>query len=698
MKNKGLLLTLTAAVALFLAFYFPVNYAQKEAALMQSLLMELNQFHYAPLEIDDELSGKFYDLYLKRLDGARRWLTQSDVQQLESLRLNLDDEAKAGTFTFFDLAIQLQEAGIKKTQAWYREMLETPFDFSEEEQYETDGENKPFAKDDAELREYWRKAIKYETMTRLAEKLEKKEKGEADFKDKTLEELEAEARKDLLKSYDDWHTRLEKRKRSDQLSIYLNAFTNLFDPHTEYYEPVDKQNFDISMSGRLEGIGARLQTDGDYTKVAEIIIGGPAWKQGKLKENDRITKVAQGDDPQWTDITGMLINDVVQLIRGKPNTKVRLYVKKADGSTEEIEIIRDVVIIEEGFAKSLLLETPSKARIGYIRLPKFYADFQNKNGRHCGDDVAAELEKLQQVGVKGVILDLRNNGGGSLRDVVQMSGFFIEEGPIVQVKSRGRNPEVLTDDDPSVQYNGPLIVMVNQFSASASEILAAALQDYGRAIIVGTGNSTFGKGTVQRFFDLDQMIRGNQQVKPLGEVKLTVQKFFRVNGGSTQLRGVTPDIILPDTWMYLETGEKEEEHHMAWTQIDPVPYTQQVYKLNKLNKIKELSLKRVNGNDVFQKANARAQLIKKQQDETLVSLNIEAHRKKMAQWKAEEDEFEKLFEPEVLNNVQNLSVDMAGIEADESKKARNDEWLKEIKKDLYLLETLNIMHDMISKR
>ncbi|MBK9014203.1 MAG: PDZ domain-containing protein [Saprospiraceae bacterium] len=277
-----------------------------------------------------------------------------------------------------------------------------------------------------------------------------------------------------------------------------------------------------------EGIGARLQTDGENTKVSEIIVGGPAWKQGMLKENDKIVKVKQEGDAEWTDLTGMVINDVVQLIRGKPQTKVTLFIKKAEGgTTEEITIERDVVILEEGFAKSLLIQSSQNEQIGYIRLPKFYADFNNKDGRRCAEDIAVELEKLKQANVQGIILDLRGNGGGSLRDVVTMGGFFVEEGPIVQVKSRSRTPEVLTDDDPAVQYNGALIVMVDQFSASASEILAAALQDYGRAIIVGTSTSTFGKGTVQRCFDLDAVARGKPEVKPLGEVKLTVQKFFR---------------------------------------------------------------------------------------------------------------------------------------------------------------------------
>lgn len=690
------MLSLTAAVALFFAFYLPVNNAQKEAALMQTILTDLNYYHYHPLEIDDGFSEKVYGLYLDRLDGNRRWLTQADIAQLEPWKTKLDDEARDGTFAFLDLATQLQQQGIEKTRAYYREILAKPFQYDKDETYLTDSKKKPFAKDDTELKEYWRKAMKWETMGRLAGLLEKKEKGDEDFKDKTFEELEAGARKEQLKTYDDWYDRLNKRKRSDQLSLYLNTITNIFDPHTAYFEPIDKQNFDISMSGRLEGIGARLQTDGDYTKVREIIVGGPAWKQGELEANDRITKVAQGDDPEWTDITGMVINDVVQLIRGTPGTKVRLTIKKADGGTREISIIRDVVILEEGFAKSLLLESPGHEKIGYIRLPKFYADFNNKNGRRCADDVAVELEKLRQNNVAGIILDLRNNGGGSLRDVVNMSGFFVEEGPIVQVKSRGRKPHVLSDDDPDVLYRGPLIVMVNQFSASASEILAAALQDYGRAIIVGTGNSTFGKGTVQRFFDLDALLRGNADVKPLGEIKMTVQKFFRVNGGSTQLKGVIPDIILPNTWLYLETGEKEEDFPMQWTQIEPVRHSQHTYSLHHLNKVREKSAYRIQNNEVFRKIDERAKEIKAQRDNSVQSLKLADYRAQDKEWEAKDEAYDKLFEAEVVAGIENLPADIPGIEADESKKARNDEWVKSLKKDVYLLETLNIMHDMIA--
>lgn len=695
MKNRGLLFALIAAAGLFFAFYPPVDNAQKEAALMQTLLTDLNHYHYDPLDLNDELSEKVYGLFLDRLDGGRRWLTQTEVTQLEAYRTQLDNEAEQGTFNFLDLAIRLQESGIAKTQSWYREILSQPFSFDGNETIETDPEKKPFAKNDEELKRYWQTAMKWETMTRLAEKLEKKAEGDEDFKDKTDEELEAEARKDVLKVFDDWYVRLEKRKRADHLSIYLNSFTNIYDPHTEYYKPIDKENFDIGMSGRLKGIGARLQTDGEYTKVSDIIVGGPAWKAGELQEDDKIMKVAQGDEEEWTDITGMVINDVVQLIRGTPGTKVRLYIKKAEGGTEEISIIRDVVILEEGFAKSLIIEE-GEQNVGYIRLPKFYADFQDRNGRRCSEDIEKELEKLKSAGVDGVILDLRNNGGGSLRDVVKMGGFFVEEGPIVQVKSRNRQPEVLTDDNPAVQYNGPLIIMVNQFSASASEILAAAMQDYGRAIIVGTGTSTFGKGTVQRFFDLDALVRGNSDVKPLGNVKLTMQKFFRVNGGSTQLKGVTPDIILPSNWYYIETGEKEEEFPMEWTKIDPVEYSQNVYTLYNLPKIRERSAERVKNNEVFAQVLDRAAKVKKQRDDSSHELNLAAYMAEDKSWQEESDAYEKLFENKVVDGARNLAVDLPAIEGDESKVELNKEWLEGVSKDVYLQETLNIMRDMIT--
>lgn len=686
---------LLAAGLLFVAFYPPVNNSEKEAVLIQTINTFLSRFHYSPQNIDDQFSEKAFDIYINRLDGGRRWLTAQDYAELESYKDLIDDQSNAGSYEFFDKSVELVQQGMDRTQQYYREILAEPFDFSKDESVEIDGEKKPYASNEAELKEYWRETMKYETMTRLTDKIAEQAKGEnPELADKTLAELEEEARADVLKTFDDWYERLKKRKRTDYLSIYINAITNVFDPHTSYFEPIEKQNFDINMSGKLEGIGARLQSDGNYTKISSVIVGGPAWKQGSLKENDKITKVAQfGEDP--VDVTGMQLDDVVQLIRGEKGTKVILTVKKIDGTLEDIEITRDVVILEEGFAKSLILHTSAKEKVGLISLPRFYDDFYDEEGRSCARDVANEIEKLKEENVRGIILDLRNNGGGSLRDVVTMSGFFIEKGPVVQVKARGRSPEVLEDNDPSVKWDGHLIVMVNQFSASASEILAAALQDYERAVIVGS-TSTFGKGTVQRFYNLDRAIPGYSELKPFGEIKLTTQKFYRIDGGSTQLKGVTPDIILPDMYGYIETGEKEQDYPMNWTQIAPVPHEQNVRSVTNLPLLKEKSAYRIQKNEVLQKIDQNAKQLKTQREDTSYPLNLEAFQQEQKELEERADAFEKLFENDVNFGVNNLTVDVESINKNESKKARNDEWIDDIKKDIHLKEVLNIMHDMIA--
>ncbi len=695
MKYRGpLMFSLFIAVLMWLGWYHPLKNAEKEAVLIHTMMEGINRFHFSPKAVNDDFSQKAWNLYLKRLDGAKRWLTAEDVAQLQQWQAQLDDQVKEGRYDFFDRSIELYQAAIDKTQAWYRDILAQPFDFSKEETVELDGDKRQWAADDQDLREYWRKWLKYETLTRLHDKLEQQKKGEdEELAGKSFEELEAMAREEVRKMMDNWYIRLKKRKRPDHLSVYLNAITNVFDPHTSYYKPIDKQNFDISMSGKLEGIGARLQADGEYTKVVEVVVGGPAWKEGELEENDRILKVAQeGEEP--VEVTGMTLDEVVQLIRGPKGTKVTLTVKKADGSIKDITIVRDVVIFEEGFAKSLLLGSPQGEVVGYIWLPRFYADFNDPSGRQCARDVAKEIDKLKAHQVAGIIIDLRNNGGGSLRDVVQMTGLFIEKGPIVQVKSRGRRPIILDDEDSRVQWDGPLIVMVNSFSASASEIMAAALQDYKRAVIVGS-KSTFGKGTVQRFFDLDQALPGHNDIKPLGQIKITMQKFYRINGGATQLRGVTPDINLPDQYQYIEVGEKEQDFPLPWSQIDPVPYEQDVFVVRHLDKIKKAAVARMKQDSIFQKILEHARWVKDQQEHTGHPLN-------MAQWEAEEsrteaylEAYNKLFDREVVPVVRNLEEDLPHINSDEGRRARNEEWVKNVKKDVYIAQTLQIMHDLI---
>jgi carboxyl-terminal processing protease len=697
MKLRGLLLYAFLLVCLLAAaFYRPaVNSSEKEAVLVQSILQEVGRSHFSPRTVDDSFSETLYQLYLDRIDPGKRWLTAKDLETLETFKLHLDDEALNGNFDFFERSLELMQNGISKTEAWFQEILTQPFDFTLEEDYELDGSKRPFASDDAALREVWRKMLKYETLTRLDEKLKAQEEGtDEELNGLTFEDLEKKSREETLKVYTDWYGRLAKRDRNQYLSAYLNALTNTFDPHTGYFEPIEKENFDINLSGKLEGIGARLQSDGEFTKVSSIVVGGPAWKQGDLKENDKIFKVAQGDE-EPVDVTGMELDDVVALIRGKKGTEVRLTVRKVDGSVSVISIIRDVVILEEGFAKSLLLQTPANDKVGFIYLPRFYDDFSDENGRSCAEDVARELEKLKREGVKGIILDLRNNPGGSLRDVVTMSGLFLETGPIVQVKSRGRTPDVLQDVNPGVVWNGPLVIMVNNFSASASEIIAAAMQDYERAVVVGSP-ATFGKGTVQRFFNLDRYASGRNDIQPLGQVKMTIQKFYRIDGGSTQLRGVVPDIILPDDYYYLELGEKENEFPMEWTEIASVAHSQNIYKVKNLKQLKANSAQRVKENETFQAILNNAQRLKNQRDNSVYTLKLDSFKAQRDQLQAYNERYQKLFEQEFVSGVENLPAEVAYIQSEEGRKARNEDWIKGLQQDIQLQETLLIMQDMLA--
>ena len=447
------------------------------------------------------------------------------------------------------------------------------------------------------------------------------------------------------------------------------------------------------MSGRLEGIGATLQEKDGYIKVSQIVPGSASWKQGELEAGDVILKVGQGD-LEAVDIVDMPLDDAVMLIRGPKGTEVRLTVEKIDGSNTVIPIIRDIVILEETYAKSLLLENEKGGeKIGYIKLPKFYADFNGTGGRSCADDVEKEVAKLKAEGAKGLVIDLRNNGGGSLHDVVQMAGLFIEMGPIVQIKGREGAPYIMSDLDPRVQFDGPMVILVNSLSASASEILAAAMQDYGRAVIMGSA-STYGKGTVQRFIELDAFLpESMKNLSPLGSMKLTIQKFYRVDGGATQLKGVIPDIVLPDNYMYIEIGEKELDHAMVWSEIQPVEYK----KTKAISNMPELILKskqRVAKDSIFSSINEKAKYFKESRDATVYNLDYKTFKAKREKEKAENKKYNDIMKPIEGFNISNVSLDTVGFSADTSKVARNVEFLKSVKKDSYIYEAVNVISDM----
>ena len=697
MKIRGSIFFSIIVLGVFVAAtYFPkVDATDKEKVILQTLVTRLNKYHYNPQKINDDFSEKVFDYYLDNIDNARRWLTQDDVNKLRLFRSEIDDEILNGQLDFFDLSLEILEKGITKTQQYYQEVLSQPFDFTKDEKIELDGKKRGFAKNDEALKEYWNHYMKYQVMIRLEQKLEDQKKLREDEEAKSYEALEKEARDKVLEIYNDWFARMKKTKRANRLSNYLNSITGIYDPHTTYFTPVAKKEFDLQISGQYEGIGARLQEDGDYTKVTEVMVGGPAWKGKELEANDKILKVGQGDE-EPKDVVGMSSSDVVQYIRGKKGTEVRLTVEKVDGTVQVVSIIRDVIVLEERFAKSLIIDVPnSNETIGLISLPSFYGGFSNsRNGRSCSEDVKAEIKKLKKENVDGIILDLRNNPGGLLDEVVKMSGFFIEEGPIVQIKQKSRAPEVRGDKDKSVIWEGPLAIMVNSFSASASEILAAALQDYKRAVVVGS-KSTYGKGSVQIPIDLDRTIAGLDDLKPLGQVKTTIQKYYRVDGGSVQLEGVVPDIVLPDNYYFIETGEKDQKYPLGHTKIDPVDYNQNVYLIDNLEALKSSSSARISNNEIFQKILDNAQRLKDQSELSNMSLNLEDFQAYTLDVEERSKKFDELFKEPFNKGIRNLKADLEKIDGDEKSKARNEDWQKTLSKDVYLSETLNILHDMI---
>ncbi|MHC2991260.1 carboxyl-terminal protease [Pontibacter sp. HJ8] len=666
----------------------------KNEILIKALMQGLNSAHYSPEKVDDSFSKKAFKLYLERLDFNKKFLIESDVAMLRKYETALDDQLKLGSFEFFDISADLIEKRTKESEAYYKEILAKPFDFTKEEVIELDGKKLKFAKDKAELKEAWRKQLKYQTLVRLSDMQQEQEKALAkgDKKDqKTPEQMEAEAREKVKTAYDELYKRLAQVTRDDRRSTFINAVANVYDPHTGYLPPKAKKDFDIEFTGRLEGIGASLQEKDGQIKVMEIVPGSPSYLQGELKPGDAIQKVAQGSaDPVL--IEGMRIDDAIQLIRGKKGTEVRLTVRKPDGSTRIIPIIRDVIVFEETYAQSAMIDEAKK--IGYIKLPGFYADFERNGGRNSGADVKAEVEKLKQAGMQGLILDLRNNGGGSLADAVEMAGLFIDQGPIVQVKTASGKTVVLDDRDAQVQYAGPLVVMVNANSASASEILAAAMQDYKRAVIVGS--PTFGKGTVQQFFELDEALPSQfDPYKPFGALKLTIQKFYRINGGTTQLRGVTPDVVLPDAYSYLEFGEKEQDYPLPFDEISPARY--KPWTQNKLNipAIQASSRDRIAKNESFQVIKESGERLKKQVDVTTRSLNMKKYMEEERKGEVANKQMEEAQKKVPVLSVSRMKTDLQAIAGDTAKVARSKDFVKSLQKDVYVEEAVAIIQDDI---
>ncbi len=765
-KNLKYILPVILLVTVFFSFKISNEKEEEKDKILVLILRNLlSQNHYEPKQINDDFSIVVYNNFIESLDPAKRYFIQSDIDEFSQYKTAVDDDILQGDIQFYKTVYGRFKQRIEESKTYYEEILKEPYDFTVNETINLDYESIPYAKDSNELKEYWRKQLKFSTLSRLHDKIseiavidsiEDLSDFEKEFRANLLKEdfafeseyntktevakvqeflldkgitisegidsiynqstqdaieiylinikhepvtfnddkfalLEVEARERTFKNYQDYYERLEELDDIDYFSTYLNSITAAFDPHTSYFPPRDKKNFDERLSGKLEGIGARLQHKNDYTKVTELITGGPAWKAGELEAGDIILKVAQGTE-EPIDIVGMRLEDAIEYIKGPKGTEVRLTLRKIDGSIETISIIRDIVEIEETFVKSSIVEKDGK-KYGVINLPSFYIDFSDRDARNCAKDMAKEIEYLKEEGVDGVMIDLRNNGGGSLPAVVEMAGLFIKDGPIVQVKFKGEQPIVQKDRNRSILWNGPMVVLVNELSASASEIFAAAMQDYERAVIMGS-KQTYGKGTVQTVMDLNKYVNYPDN---LGGMTLTIQKFYRVNGGSTQLEGVKPDVVLPTRYSYMNIGEKDYKNPLPWTEITKANYYKWA-KYKNLNDVIKNSQKRIAQNEQFSIIDENAKWLKTGQDDNIAYLNYEAYKNDLDEHTEKSKKFDVISDYSNGLEFTSPKYEVKMIEQDSTLGIKREAWHKNLSKDPYIKEGVLVLSELKVKK
>jgi len=696
---KILLVIITLSVALW--SFIPKEKAsdpEKDKLLIELLAFVIEKGHYNPAAIDDAFSKGVYKDYLNALDPSKRFFLQSDIDEFTKYETKIDDFIREKDLTFFDLTYARLMKRMDESKSYYKEALANPFDYKKDENFNTDYETMPYSKNVQELKERWRLQLKLSALSSLVEKQkleEDKLKNKEAIKKsepKTFQQLEKETRESTLNSLNDNFNFIADLNREDWFSVYVNAIASRFDPHTSYMAPSEKERFDVSMSGKLEGIGARLQKKGDFTEISELISGGPAWRGKQLESGDMVLKVAQGD-AEPVDVVGMRLDDVVKKIKGPKGTEVRLTVKKTDGTIKVITIIRDEVEIEETYVKSSIVEKDG-FKYGVIYLPKFYINFEDINSRDAGKDVAIEVERLKNEGVQGIVMDVRDNGGGSLKTVVDIAGLFIEQGPIVQIKSAAGKKEVLYDRDIKVQWDGPLVVMINEFSASASEILAAAIQDYKRGVIIGSKQS-YGKGTVQNVIDLNQFVRGSTY-GDLGALKTTTQKFYRINGGSTQLEGVKSDIAIPDKYSYLKMGERDIDNAMPWDKIDPADF--KIWdKQNNFDLAIAESKTRMKNNAQMKLIDENAKWLDERNKENVYSLNIDKFKAEQKLLEDKNKKYKSIVDYKNAFEFKSLPYEIESMNNDSVLKEKRDRWHESLSKDIYIEEAIHILNDLQSE-
>ncbi|EGV43383.1 tail-specific protease [Bizionia argentinensis JUB59] len=674
----------------------------KDKLLIQVITYVLERGHFDPKAIDDNFSSKVYADYLDQIDPLKQYFYKSDIDEFSKYKTELDDQLKAYDISFFTLTHSRLVQRIEEAKAIYQEILAKPFDYTKNETYNADYESMDYVKNKRELTDRWRQRLKYTNLASYDDLTKEQENREdlnakADslkidlIAKKTLIEIEKDARDATLKTiniyYNDY---IDDMARDDWFVFYINAIAQEFDPHTSYFAPQDKEAFNQGMAGKLEGIGARLQKRNDNTKILELISGGPAWRGKELEVGDIIVRVRQQGEREPVTITGMRIDDAIKLIKGPKGTSVYLTVRKVDGTTKVIKITRDVVEIEETHAKSAFVKKGDNS-FGIINLPKFYADFEDYKKLNAATDVKREINRLKELGMEGLVLDLRNNGGGSLQTVVEMAGLFIKDGPIVQVRSTNASKEVLNDTDKSIDWDGPLVILVNEFSASASEIMAAAMQDYKRAIIIGS-KQTYGKGTVQSFYDLNDMVRNNQE-GDLGALKVTRQKYYRINGGSVQLEGVKSDVIVPDRFSYIDIGEKDQKNPLVWDEIDAADFKLWDGYFDYDSTI-EISKRRIIGNEQLKLIDNNAKWVRERMDEKTYPLNYEDYKSQLEENETISKTFDKISEYQTNLTYESLPYEQKLFEQDTILKEKRIRWHESLSKDVYVEEALHVLKDL----
>ena len=703
-SRKGLVLTaLVLFGSLFIAFRSINGADSNEKIAQQQKLLNtvgalLEQQHYSPQKINDDFSKKIFKAYLNQLDGDKSIFTSADVNGVKKFETTIDDEIHGATIQFQPAVSTIYEKRVTETMLFYKDILSKPFDYSIDETVQLDGDQLGYTNTEAERKDRWRKKLKYYSLERFIDLQEEREKnkGKDSFKVLPDDSLELAARTSVLKMMDRTFNRIKTTFTEEQrFNSFINVITNTMDPHTDYYPPIEKRAFDERMSNQFYGIGAQLQQDDNGIKIASVVTGGPAWKSGAIVAGDVIIKVAQGAN-EPVDVSGYGTEDAVKLIRGDKGTEVRITFKKQDGTTKTVSLLREKIEQDEGLARSAVI-MKGKDKIGYIALPDFYANFEDKNGFKCSEDVAIEVKKLKAENVKGIVIDLRNNGGGSLLEVVKMVGLFIKTGPVVQVKERdGRvDQQTWRDNDESVLYDGPLTVMVNELSASASEIFAAAIQDYKRGIVIGS-SSTYGKGTVQRPIPFGRPIDFYSSRTEFGAVSLTFQKFYRVNGGSTQLKGVVPDIIMPDSYEFLKIREKDNPNSLPWDAIPQTAYQPwQGIPTNNLTEIIKKEQTRISSDANLLLLQDNLKWLSKNNDNP-INLKIDQFKQMQKQITNTVNQNNTLLKLKTELSVQTLEADKDKFfnNPDKNKGIRYQEWLKLLKQDLQIDASTTIIQEL----